>query len=63
MEVHMDWRKELEERVGITEEEDDRATVDLNDIEGREFLGEQHLAWLSESGCANMDVASGESDI
>ena len=59
----MDWRKELKERVGITETIDDMDATGLNDIEGREFLSKQHLARLSENGCANMDVASGESDI
>ena len=36
----MDWRKELKEQLGII---DEIAAAGLDDMEGYEILGEQHL--------------------
>ena len=40
-----DWRKELKDRVGVSDTGD---AADLSDVEGREFLYEQHLRILEE---------------
>ena len=49
----MGWIKELKERVGVT---DEGFAADLNDVDGREVITEQHLEQLKET-TANMDVA------
>ena len=51
--------KELKERVGVTDEE---FSADLNDVDGREVLTEQHLERLKET-TANMDVAVRDSTV
>ena len=61
----MDWMKELKDRAGVTDEGD---ITDLNDVEGREILTLQHLKRMNVEndmirGSANMDVASGGSNI
>lgn len=43
----MDWREKLKAAVGVA---DDKAAADLNDMEGREVLNEQHLAFITRSG-------------
>ena len=42
-EENMDWRKELEKTVGVT---DEKNVADLTDMEGREILDEEHLKYL-----------------
>jgi len=42
-EGNMDWRKELEKAVGVT---DEKNVADLTDMEGREILGGDHLSYL-----------------
>lgn len=55
----MDWIKELKNRVGVT---DEGYAADLNDVEGREILTEEHLDLLKEI-TANMDVAASDSTV
>ena len=45
-EAGMDWRKELKETAGVSEED----AVDLTDMEEREILGEQHLERMKNTG-------------
>lgn len=52
-EEKMDWREELKKQAGVSEEKD---MVDLNDVEGREILGEQHLAFMAQTHSENADV-------
>ena len=40
----MDWKKELKDQVGATDEGD---IADLNDVEGREILTLQHLQQMN----------------
>ena len=39
----MDWRDNLKEIVGVTDEKD---IIDLTDMEERELLGKEHLDYL-----------------
>ena len=55
----MDWVKELRERVGVT---DEGYIADLNDVEGREILTEEHLARLKETA-VNIDVTASDSTV
>lgn len=41
----MDWRDELKETVGVT---DDKGIVDLTDMEERELLGKEHLDYIAD---------------
>ncbi len=61
----MDWKRELRDQVGATDEGD---ITDLNDVEGREVLTVQHLKRMNVEhdmirGSANMEVVSGDSNI
>jgi len=55
----MDWVKELKDRVGVT---DEGYAADLNDVEGREILTEEHLDRLKET-VSNTDVADRDSTV
>ena len=55
----MDWVKELKKRVGVTEE---GYAADLNDMDGREILTEEHLDQLMET-VSNTDVADRDSTV
>ncbi len=55
----MDWKKELKERVGVIAE---GYAADLNNVDGREILTEEHLLWLMEIS-ATLDVAVSDSTI
>ncbi len=50
---------ELEERVGST---DEGYVADLNDVDDREILTEQHLARFNET-VANIDVSGRDSTV
>ena len=41
----MDWRDNLKEIVGVTDEKD---IIDLTDMEERELLGKEHLDYIGE---------------
>jgi len=55
----MDWIKELKDWVGIT---DEGYAADLNDVEEREILTEEHLECLKETA-SNTDVADLDSTV
>ena len=55
----MDWVKEIKERVGVT---DERNAADLNDMDGREMLTEEHLDRIKET-VSNTDVADRDSTV
>lgn len=52
----MDWRKELKERLGIM---DEIAAAGLEDMEGYEALGEQHVTYLEGKPTAGQDISKG----
>ena len=52
----MDWRKELKERLGIM---DEIAAAGLDDMDGYEVLGEQHLRYLEGSSSRGQDISKG----
>ena len=52
----MDWRKELKERLGVI---DEIAAAGLDDMDGYEVLGEQHLKGLKETSPARRDISNG----
>lgn len=56
----MDWIKELKDRVGVT---DEGYAADLNDVEGREILTEDHLKRIKEVIAVNMDAAGDDSAV
>ena len=56
----MDWIKELKDRVGVT---DEGYAADLNDVEGREILTEDHLKRIREVIAVNMDAAGDDSAV
>ena len=51
----MDWRKELKERLGVM---DEIAAAGLDDMEGYEILGEQHLRSLKGIPPAGRDISN-----
>ena len=55
----MDWVKEFKALIGIT---DEGYFADLNDVDNREILTEQHLERLKET-TANVDVAVSDSTV
>lgn len=55
----MDWVKEIKERVGVT---DERYAADLNDMDGREILTEEHLDRIKET-VSNMNVTDRDSSV
>ena len=55
----MDWVKEIKERVGVT---DERNAADLNDMDGREMLTEEHLDRIKET-VSNMNVTDRDSSV
>ena len=55
----MDWVKEIKERVGVT---DERYVADLNDMDGREILTEEHLDRIKEN-VSNMNVTDRDSSV
>ena len=52
----MDWRKELKERLGVI---DENAAAGLDDMEGYEVLGEQHLKYIEGIHSSGQDVSNG----
>ena len=52
----MDWKQELKEQLGAT---DENAAAGLEDMEGYEVLGEQHLIRLKGSPPAGRDISNG----
>ena len=52
----MDWRKELKERLGIM---DEIAAAGLDDMDGYEVLGEQHLINLNGRASREQDISKG----
>ena len=55
----MDWVKEIKERVGVT---DERYVADLNDMDGREILTEEHLDRIKET-VSNINVTDRDSSV
>lgn len=52
----MDWKKELKERIGVI---DEITAAGLDDMEGYEVLGEQHLKSMEERTSAERDFSKG----
>ena len=52
----MDWKKELKERLGVI---DEISAADLNDMDGYEVLGEQHLINLNRRASREQDISKG----
>ena len=53
---NMDWKKELKERLGIM---DEIAAAGLDDMDGYEVLGEQHLFNLNGRASRGQDISKG----
>jgi hypothetical protein len=56
LEDRMDWRKELKEQLGII---DEIAAAGLDDMEGYEILGEQHLRSVKGIPPSGRDISNG----
>ena len=52
----MDWKKELKERLGVI---DEISAVGLDDMDGYEVLGEQHLINLNRRSSREQDISKG----
>ena len=52
----MDWKIELKERIGVT---DEIAATGLDDMDGYEVLSEQHLRSLKGSPSRGQDISKG----